>query len=62
MDSLEGRVQNILMDPSQKGIPQEEAGNVPGCKGSEVSRSQPEHESPVSASIWKFAVREDTER
>ena len=29
MDSLEGGVQNILMDLSQKGIPQEEAGNVP---------------------------------
>lgn len=47
------------MDPSQKGIPQEEAGNVPCCRGSEVSRSQPESESPMSASIWKFAIKRE---
>lgn len=39
MDSLEGGVQNILMDLSQKGIPQEEAGNVPEVKFQEVSQN-----------------------
>lgn len=43
------------------GVPQEETGNVPHYGGGKVLRSQAGSESPLSASIWKLAIKEDTE-